>query len=269
MLAWLDQHRYSWTAWDLNPNSGPDLISDWNYTPTPYFGTYVMADLAANTGGNGGGNGNPDPGSGMPARTTVANDLTHSGEYYSNFVTAAYEKYLGRAPEASGLSYWISRMQNGLSDERLEAGFIGSQEYIQNHGGTGAAWVRGLYKDLLGRDPQAAEVTYWVNNLQSGMSPADVAYGFAASAEREGQRVAADYNQYLGRNATSDEVAYWVKVFLGGADNEKVVAGFISSQESFAKDGGDISNWLFAAYTDVLNRTPDAAGRAFFLSQLQ
>jgi hypothetical protein len=47
-LAWLDQHpSYNWTAWDLNPNSGPNLISDWNYTPTDYFGAYVKDSLAA------------------------------------------------------------------------------------------------------------------------------------------------------------------------------------------------------------------------------
>jgi hypothetical protein len=51
MLAWLDQHPYSWTAWDLHPYSGPDLISDWNYTPTDYFGAYVKDYLTAHANG--------------------------------------------------------------------------------------------------------------------------------------------------------------------------------------------------------------------------
>jgi hypothetical protein len=41
MLAWLDRRHYSWTAWDLHPFSGPQLISDWNYTPTVPFGQDV------------------------------------------------------------------------------------------------------------------------------------------------------------------------------------------------------------------------------------
>jgi hypothetical protein len=50
MLTWVDQHQYSWTAWSLvtygDPNhTAPSLISDWNYTPTDYFGAIVKASL--------------------------------------------------------------------------------------------------------------------------------------------------------------------------------------------------------------------------------
>ncbi len=41
----LDEHRWSWTAWDLHPGAGPTLISDWNYTPTPDFGVHVKKAL--------------------------------------------------------------------------------------------------------------------------------------------------------------------------------------------------------------------------------
>ena len=121
-------------------------------------------------------------GSGQAARTTVAEGVSQSAEYYTNIITAAYDKYLGRAPDAVGLAYWLNLMQNqGLTDEKLEAGFIGSQEYIQDHGGTGPNWITGLYVDLLGRTPAPSEVLYWVNNLNDGMSPVDIAYGFAAT----------------------------------------------------------------------------------------
>ncbi len=211
----------------------------------------------------------PNPGSGQAARDTVANELTHGAEYYGDFVTAAYQKYLGRAPEASGLAYWVDLMQHGLSDERLEAGFIGSVEYIQNHGGTGPNWVHGLYVDLLGRTPGASEVAYWVNNLNNSMSPADIAFGFAASPERESQRVAADYQHYLGRSASPTELPYWVNVFLAGADNERVIAGFVSSQEYFQGHGGDITTWLVASFQATLNRTPDASTVQSLLGQLK
>jgi hypothetical protein len=46
MLAWLNQHQYSWSAWSFAPNTPPSLISDWNYTPTDYFGAYVKNALA-------------------------------------------------------------------------------------------------------------------------------------------------------------------------------------------------------------------------------
>jgi endoglucanase len=43
----LDDHHWSWTAWDLHPGARPSLISDWDYTPTPKFGVYVKQALAS------------------------------------------------------------------------------------------------------------------------------------------------------------------------------------------------------------------------------
>jgi hypothetical protein len=186
----------------------------------------------------------------------AASAITHSDEQYGNFVTQAYQKYLGRTPQTSETNGWVGAMRSGLSDERLEANFIGSVEYIANHGGQGAGWVTGMYKDLLGRAPAQAEVDVWVNALNHGTSPRDVAYGFAASAEREGQRVQDDYSRFLGRPATQAEVNAWVDAFEHGASNEDVVAGFVGSQENFDRHGDDVNTWTAGAYQSILGRQP-------------
>ncbi|MHC5544879.1 cellulase family glycosylhydrolase, partial [Singulisphaera rosea] len=62
MIAWANQHVYSWTAWSFTPDSTPCLLADWNYTPTSYFGSYVKSALAQQA----------------PPATTPANDaFTH------------------------------------------------------------------------------------------------------------------------------------------------------------------------------------------------
>jgi hypothetical protein len=161
--------------------------------------------------------------------------LAHGAEYYGNVVSAAYQKYLGRAALPAEVQAWVGLMQHGLTDERLEAGFIGSREYIQDHGGQGAGWVSGMYQDLLGRTPQQAEVDAWVQALAAGMSPTQVAYGFAASAEREAQRITADYQKYVGRTPTAAEISAWVNAFENGFTNEDVIAGFVGSPEYYQK----------------------------------
>jgi PKD repeat protein len=194
-----------------------------------------------------------------PNLPQAASALTHSTEYYANLVTAVYQKYLGRAPDDAGLSAWVQAMQNGLTDEHLEAGFIGSDEYIANHGGAGAGWVKGMYQDLLGRNPSDGEVQGWVDALNNGASPSSVAYGFAASAEREGQHVQANYQTILGRPASDDEVSAWVTAFTNGVTNEGVMAGFVGSSEyyfSADKGNGDTPTWVVSAYQDVLGRQP-------------
>ena len=125
-------------------------------------------------------------------------------------------------------------MQHGMTDEQLEAGFIGSPEYFQHSGGTNQSWVDAMYLNLLGRGPDQAGEAYWVTALQRGANRGAVAFGFAASAEREGQHVQSDYAKFLGRFAAADEVAYWVDQFAHhGQTNENVVTGFVGSAEYF------------------------------------
>lgn len=45
VIAAIDGHQWSYTAWDLHPAAGPTLISDWNYTPTSHFGVAVKKAL--------------------------------------------------------------------------------------------------------------------------------------------------------------------------------------------------------------------------------
>jgi hypothetical protein len=46
VLQAIEDHQWSYTAWDLHPAAGPTLISDWNYTPSPRFGVFVKEALA-------------------------------------------------------------------------------------------------------------------------------------------------------------------------------------------------------------------------------
>ena len=45
MLGCIQKYRLNWTAWCFHPKSSPCLISDWDYTPTPYWGEPVMRAL--------------------------------------------------------------------------------------------------------------------------------------------------------------------------------------------------------------------------------
>lgn len=46
MLGFIQKHKLNWTAWCLHPSATPLLISDWNYTPTPYWGVFVKDALS-------------------------------------------------------------------------------------------------------------------------------------------------------------------------------------------------------------------------------
>ena len=46
MLGVVQTHRLNWTGWCLHPKASPIMISDWSYTPTPYWGEFAKDALS-------------------------------------------------------------------------------------------------------------------------------------------------------------------------------------------------------------------------------
>ena len=46
MLGFIQLHRLNWTGWCFHPKATPVLISDWKYTPTPFWGVFAKEALA-------------------------------------------------------------------------------------------------------------------------------------------------------------------------------------------------------------------------------
>lgn len=46
VIAYLNRHQLSWTAWSFHPSANPCLITGWDYRPTDYWGVHVKAALA-------------------------------------------------------------------------------------------------------------------------------------------------------------------------------------------------------------------------------
>ena len=45
LLAWINQHNLSYSAWCMHTSAAPCLISDWGFTPTSYFGAPLLNAL--------------------------------------------------------------------------------------------------------------------------------------------------------------------------------------------------------------------------------
>jgi Domain of unknown function (DUF4214) len=54
---------------------------------------------------------------------------------------------------------------NTYSNEQVIAGFIGSQEYFQDHGNNIVDWIFAAYNAVLNREPDVSGVQYWENQL--------------------------------------------------------------------------------------------------------
>jgi hypothetical protein len=140
---------------------------------------------------------------GYPPQNAVANFVT-SPEYrrwlIADPVNGFYPRYLGRQADEAGIQFWLNAMANGVSEQQVLAGIVGSQEFFVTKGGsTNAGYVTALYSELLLRTdpPSTAELNYYVNQLNAGRPRADIAYGFIYSTEYETQLVNEWFFHYL------------------------------------------------------------------------
>ena len=166
-------------------------------------------------------------------RIAVANSITASGEFRSGLISGVYREFLGREPDPHGLSDWLAAMGAGLTIQGMEAGFLASDEYYYQAGGTDAGWVQRLYQHVLGRGAAESEVQGWVGVLAQGSSRGTVAAGFVLSTERLSTVVNGYYLDLLGRGIDPQGQQSWVSAIQGGARTEAIIGGIIASHEYY------------------------------------
>ncbi len=135
----------------------------------------------------------------------------------------------------------------------------------------GHYFVTQQYRDLLGREPDAAGVAFWVTQLEGGMSPGGMISQFVDSPEFGEVRapVARLYRAALGRLPDESGWAFWASRLAAGESLESLAAAFIATPEGTDRLGAeDPGELVEALYEQVLGRSPDTAGRAFWVGQL-
>jgi hypothetical protein len=100
-------------------------------------------------------------------------------------VTRLYFATLGRAPDRGGLAFWTNRRKVGAPLATLATQVMASREFSVRFGAPDdAAFVNLLYRNVLGRDADAAGRTYWVDVLaKRRMTRTGVLLWFSESPE--------------------------------------------------------------------------------------
>ena len=174
------------------------------------------------------------------------------------FVTAAYQDVLGRAPEAEGLSYWMSRLASGMPRGDMANAFNNSEEYYRIK-------IREAYNLALNREPEPAGMAYWLDRLQRReLSPeniyatflfADEMYLVQGGGTNVGY-VTALYQELLNRDPEPEGLQYW----LGRLSSEprRVISdGFWFSDEKYY-------NRVRDSYQLFLGRSADAGAVTYW-----
>ncbi|MBS0242610.1 MAG: DUF4214 domain-containing protein [Proteobacteria bacterium] len=154
-----------------------------------------------------------DQGSSLP--TSPTDKFTYGSVY------RLYGATLGREPDAAGFIGWVDPINAGSITLTAAAGaFVNSQEFKNTYGTLdNTQFVTQLYKNVLGRQPDAAGLNAWVSQLNAGKSRAEVVLGFSESAEYQNNTVSGLDN--FMRTAEPK----WNDVLEGGTGDDKLAGG--------------------------------------------
>lgn len=215
--------------------------------------------------------------------------IVHSHEYQQ--IHRLYQTIFGRAPDEEGHEYWTDQLLDGARSHHSIAQFFSrSIEFTKVYGLDLPKddFVKLLYRNVLDRAPNDAELEGWTSRINELGSRTNVIVGFAESAEfirnsgaQTSLLVESKFAQFwtddvyrlyqatLGRDPDLAGLQGWSDVLAGGTALLDVIAGFTNSAE-FNAVYGDLANSAFIdlLYENVLDRTAALAETDAWLARI-
>lgn len=134
------------------------------------------------------------------------------------------------------------------------------------------AFVRQQYIDFLGREADDEGLNFWLSEMAAGSKTrADVVNFFVFSDEFQNQvaPVSRLYQAYFLRIPDTSGLNYWIDKKLNGMTLNEISDSFAEVQEFSDRYGSlDDSGFVNLVYDNVLSRSPDDEGLAYWKSQM-
>jgi hypothetical protein len=202
-------------------------------------------------------------------------------------VERLYLSALGRSADPLGLHGWTEALRAGHPLAELAQAFVGCAEFqARNPAIDAVSYVTLLYRNTLGRDPDAGGLADWSAAMQAGSTRADLLERFSESAENyartatlwadglfdydeTGAAVARLYSAAFGRLPDMAGWAHWVAEVEAGLPLTQLAAMFPQSAEFQQRYAApDDAGYVDLLYRNALGRAPDQGGLAYWTGQL-
>jgi hypothetical protein len=192
---------------------------------------------------------------------SMAGSFYTSAEYLAfnrdntGFVTDLYNTFFNRPPDGAGLAFWFAQLASGMPREVALVSFMFSTEFVNFtqaiFGNTAVRkeidTVVDFYRGLLGRLPDNAGFTFWVQQFRTAQCQGAAAVTaqaesissffalsteYANRARNNSQYVGDLYNAFLRRGGDLAGVQFWInQVATGAQTREQVRKQFVASVE--------------------------------------
>jgi len=198
-------------------------------------------------------------------------------------VNRLYSAFFLRPPDEGGLRFWRERRATGWTVSRMADNFVASPEFVDRYGAlSNAAFVELIYRNLFDREPDNDGRAFWTTELSGGRSRGSVMVEFSESSEYVGLTGTSQpsppaahqlwrlYRAYLGRDPDQSGFDFWYGRMANDLTLTAVSEEFARSPEFIETYGTlDDPGFVDLIYSNVLGRTAEPAGRAFWVSELE
>ena len=154
-------------------------------------------------------------------------------------IVRLYKAYFDRNPDLPGFDFWAARLASGQGTlEEVSQFFASSPEFQSTYGSLNDAdFVRLVYRNVLGRDPDAGGFAFWTAQLAAGLDRGTMMTNFSESPEYVAATsahvdVVVTYRGMLDRAPDPGGYTFWTGAISGDPNAlATLVRGFYLSQE--------------------------------------
>ena len=210
------------------PTSAPAPVVTAPMSPAEAFVTHAYFDLV---------NAPADPGgkaywigqvnAGVP-HANVAAVLAQTPGHYQLLVQQAFASIFQHTPDPSSVPFWTNYVKtNGYA--QFSAALIATPEFTSPYGTSYDAYIKQVYRLLLGREADAAGEAFWVGRLSSGDPMWHVAASVAHTPEWAQDRVQIDYIVYHVGYPDQPGLNFWAGRLMAGMPEWQMIAALVGS----------------------------------------
>lgn len=174
------------------------------------------------------------------SRNSVAASIYNSVEQQNNQVQGYFQQFLKRNGNSSEISRFVNSLRAGASANSVISTFILSREYQAAFSVRQfiPQFVRSLYINLLGRNPDAAGFATNCNALRTGVTREALVLSFLNSTEYISRQVRIQYQSQLGFSPNQSSLNFWVNQMRANGIGSLVV-GLAASNSAFQRAQGN------------------------------
>jgi GT2 family glycosyltransferase len=201
-------------------------------------------------------------------------------------IQALYRSAFGRSADPAGLNHYLPRLKAGIPLETVARELAGSEEF-QTRLGPGrlvdTKFLNDLYRNALGRPPDAAGLQWWLGEGEKGIERFQVLAALASSdqvlkrfgtldVDPSGEFetiLAALYRAAFGRPAEKNNLEKGITELRAGSSLVVLADDLVRSIEFQERHGCDEDldlSFITDLYLDGLGRRPDLQSLAYWLS---